>query len=256
MHELAHGYAIKKAGGEVHDIGIMFLGLIPVPYVDATSASGFRNKYERMLVGAAGILAEMFLASIALFVWLNVEDGAVHAIAYNVMLIGGVSTLLFNGNPLLRFDGYYVLQDALEIPNLGTRANRYIGYLIQRYLFSMRDAISPVDVAGERVWFVIYGLAAFAYRLFIMTVIILYISGRFFAVGIILALWAGVTMIGIPMVKHINFLFTNPRLRSNRGRSVGISGLIILLVAVVLFLLPVPDWTRVQGGCRSPRPCP
>jgi putative peptide zinc metalloprotease protein len=247
VHELAHGYAIKKAGGEVHDIGIMLLVLIPVPYVDATAASSFRNKYERMLVGAAGILAEMFLASLALFVWLSVEDGAVHAIAYNVMLIGGVSTLLFNGNPLLRFDGYYVLQDALEIPNLGTRANRYIGYLIQRYVFSVRDAISPVDVASERAWFVIYGLAAFAYRLFIMTVIILYISGRFFAVGIILALWAGVTMIGIPMVKHINFLFTNPRLRSNRGRSVGISGLIFLLAAVLLFLLPVPDWTRVQG---------
>lgn len=247
LHELAHGYAIKKAGGEVHDIGIMLLVLIPVPYVDATSASSFPDKYQRMLVGAAGILVEMFLASLALFVWLSVEDGAVHAIAYNVMLIGGVSTLLFNGNPLLRFDGYYVLQDLLEIPNLGTRANRYIGYLIQRYLFSVRDAISPADVAGERVWFVIYGVAALVYRLFIMTVIILYISGRFFAVGIILGLWAGVTMIAIPMVKHTNFLFSNPRLRGNRGRSVGVSGLIILLATVLLFLLPVPDWTRVQG---------
>lgn len=247
LHELAHGYAIKKAGGEVHDIGIMLLVLIPVPYVDATSASSFPDKYQRMLVGAAGILVEMFLASLALFVWLSVEDGAVHAIAYNVMLIGGVSTLLFNGNPLLRFDGYYVLQDLLEIPNLGTRANRYIGYLIQRYLFSVRDAISPADVAGERVWFVIYGVAALVYRLFIMSVIILYISGRFFAVGIILGLWAGVTMIAIPMVKHTNFLFSNPRLRGNRGRSVGVSGLIILLATVLLFLLPVPDWTRVQG---------
>jgi len=247
LHELAHGYAIKKAGGEVHDMGIMLLVLIPVPYVDATSASSFPDKYQRMLVGAAGILVEMFLASLALFIWLSVEDGAVHAIAYNVMLIGGVSTLLFNGNPLLRFDGYYVLQDALEIPNLGTRANRYIGYLIQRYLFNLREAVSPADVAGERVWFVIYGLAAFCYRVFIMSVIFLYISGRFFAVGIILALWAGVTMVGIPMVKHTNYLFTNPSLRGSRGRSVGVSGIIILLTAALLFLLPVPDWTRVQG---------
>lgn len=247
LHELAHGYAIKKAGGEVHDIGIMLLVLIPVPYVDATSASSFPDKYQRILVGVAGILVEMFLASLALFVWLAVEDGAVHAIAYNIMLIGGVSTLLFNGNPLLRFDGYYVLQDALEIPNLGTRANRYIGYLIQRYLFAAREAISPADLAGERIWFVIYGISAFAYRLFIMSVIIFYISGRFFAVGIILAFWASVTMIGIPMVKHVNFLFTNPRLRGSRGRSVGVSGSIILLTLALLFLLPVPDWTRVEG---------
>ena len=247
VHELGHGYAIKKAGGEVHDMGIMLLVLVPVPYVDATSASSFPDKYQRMLVGAAGILVEMFLASLALFVWLSVEYGAVHAIAYNVMLIGGVSTLLFNGNPLLRFDGYYVLQDALEIPNLGTRANRYIGYLIQRYLFNAREAISPADVAGERVWFVVYGIAAFCYRVFIMSVIFLYISGRFFVVGIILALWAGVTMIGIPMVKHTNYLFTDPRLRGSRGRSVGVSGLIILSAIVLLFLLPVPDWTQVQG---------
>jgi putative peptide zinc metalloprotease protein len=247
LHELGHGYAIKKAGGEVHDIGIMLLVLIPVPYVDATSASSFPDKKQRMLVGAAGIMVEMFLASLALFIWLSVEDGAVHAFAYNVMLIGGVSTLLFNGNPLLRFDGYYVLQDALEIPNLGTRANRYLGYLIQRYVFSVREATSPADGKGERVWFVIYGIAAFLYRIFIMTVIILYISSRFFIVGVILALWASVTMIVIPMIKHTNFLFSNPSLRGNRGRSVGVSGLIILVVAVLLFMLPVPDWKRVQG---------
>jgi len=247
LHELGHGYAIKKAGGEVHDIGIMLLVLIPVPYVDATSASSFPDKKQRMLVGAAGIMVEMFLASLALFVWLSVEAGAVHAVAYNVMLIGGVSTLLFNGNPLLRFDGYYVLQDALEIPNLGTRANRYLGYLIQRYLFNVRDAISPADVMGERIWFVIYGIAAFAYRIFIMTVIILYISSRFFAVGVILALWAGTTMMVIPMVKHTNYLFSSPRLRGSRGRSMGISGIVILVAGVLLFLLPVPDWKRVQG---------
>ncbi|NOR40428.1 MAG: hypothetical protein GQ537_04400, partial [Gammaproteobacteria bacterium] len=135
LHELGHGYAAKFAGGEVHEIGIMLLVLVPVPYVDVSSAWGVRDKRKRMLIGAAGIAIELFLGSLAMFVWLNVESGTIHAIAYNVMLISGVSTLLFNGNPLLKFDGYYVLSDAIEIPNLATRSNKYLGYLIQRYLF-------------------------------------------------------------------------------------------------------------------------
>jgi putative peptide zinc metalloprotease protein len=247
FHELGHGYAIKKSGGEVHDIGIMLLVLVPVPYVDATAASGFRDKYQRMLVGGAGIMVELFLGAIALFVWLSVEGGVVHAIAYNVMLISGVSTLLFNGNPLLRFDGYYVLTDFLEIPNLGTRSNKYLGYLIQRYAFGSKDAESPADSSGERFWFVVYGIAAFIYRMFIMFVIILYISGKFFTIGVLLAIWASVTMLVVPIVKNTSTVLTNPRMRQTRGQVVGVSFMVILVVLGVLFALPAPYWTRTEG---------
>jgi len=102
LHELGHAYATKRWGGEVHEIGIMLLVLTPVPYVDASSASGFKDKRQRMVVGAAGIAVELFLGALALFVWVSVEPGIVRTVAYNVMLITGVSTLLFNGNPLLR----------------------------------------------------------------------------------------------------------------------------------------------------------
>ena len=103
LHELGHSYAVKRWGGEVHEIGIMFLVFMPVPYVDASESAGFQSKWQRAFVGAAGILVEIFLASLALFIWLNAEEGLVRAFAFNVMLIGGVSTLFFNGNPLLRF---------------------------------------------------------------------------------------------------------------------------------------------------------
>jgi putative peptide zinc metalloprotease protein len=247
LHELGHGYAIKKNGGEVHDIGIMLLVLVPVPYVDAAAASGFRDKHQRMLVGAAGIMVELFLGAIALFVWLTVEAGAIHAIAYNVMLISGVSTLLFNGNPLLRFDGYYVCSDFLEIPNLGTRANKYLGYLIQRYLFNGKEVESPADSDGERFWFVVYGIAAFCYRMFIMFVIILYISGKFFTIGVLLAMWAAFTMIVLPVVKSTNSVLTNPKMRQVRGQVVGMSLLVVLLVIGALFAVPAPFWTRTEG---------
>ena len=247
LHELGHAYATKKWGGEVHEIGIMLLVLVPVPYVDASSASGFRDKGKRMVVGAAGIAVELFLAALALFVWLAAESGAVRAVAYNVMLIGGISTLLFNGNPLLRFDGYYVFADAVEIPNLGTRAYRYLGYLFQRYLLGATRADSPAASTGERAWMLGYGIAAFLYRVFIMFVIVVFIAGKFFALGVLLALWALATQVAVPVGKSLDFLVSSPGLRRQRGRAVGTSLLVVLAVLLLLFAVPVPSWTRAQG---------
>jgi putative peptide zinc metalloprotease protein len=247
LHELGHAYFTKKFGGEVHEIGVMLLVLTPVPYVDATAAWGFRDKGQRMMVGAAGIAVELFLGSIALFVWLTAEAGTVRAVAYNVMLISGISTLLFNGNPLLRFDGYYVLADAIEIPNLGTRANRYLGYLFQRYALDVKDAESPAESLGERVWMACYGVAAFIYRTFIMFVIIVFIAGKFFVVGVLLALWALATQVFVPVGKSVSFLARNPGLRRQRGRAVGKSVAIALGVLVLVFIAPAPSWTRAEG---------
>jgi len=247
LHELGHAYATKYWGGEVHEIGIMLLVLTPVPYVDASASWGFRDKYQRMMVGAAGIAVELFLGSLALFVWLSVEPGAVSSVAYNVMLISGISTLLFNGNPLLRFDGYYVLADAVEIPNLGTRANRYLGYLFQRYACQVRDAENPAESPGEGAWMAIYGVASFVYRIFIMFVIILFIAGRFFLVGVLLAIWAIATQVIVPIGKSASFLATSPVLRRQRGRVVGISLLAVLALLCLLFVVPAPSWTRAQG---------
>jgi putative peptide zinc metalloprotease protein len=97
VHELGHGYVLKHLGGQVHEIGIMFLVFMPVPYVDASDSAAMRDKWQRALVGAAGIIVELVLAALAMFVWINAEEGLARALAFNVMLIGGVSTLLFNG---------------------------------------------------------------------------------------------------------------------------------------------------------------
>lgn len=247
FHELGHGYAVKKYGGEVHEIGIMFLVLIPVPYVDASAASAFRDKHKRMLVGGIGIMIELLLASIALFVWLNAESGAVTAVAFNVMLIGGVSTLLFNGNPLLRFDGYYVLADWLEIPNLSGRSTNYLNYLIQRYLFGMREADQITSLWSERVWFVFYGIAAFIYRMFIMFAIIAYIAGRFFIIGVVLAIWAATTQLLLPIGKGIKFLSGSPKLRTNRPRALTATFTAIAVILGALFLVPFPSYSIVDG---------
>ncbi len=247
LHELGHAFATRVWGGEVHEMGIMLLVLMPVPYVDASAASAFRDKHRRMAVGAAGIMVEALIAALAFFAWLNIEPGLARDIAYNIMLLGGLSTVLFNGNPLLRFDGYYVLCDAIEIPNLGGRAQQYWGYLVQRYVFGVREAKSPVLAGGERGWFLAYGLASFIYRLLISISIILFIAGKFLVAGLLLALWAAFGQLVLPLAKYLAFLFTSPVLNRQRRRAVvSVFGAFGALTAL-LFLVPVSSWTNAQG---------
>jgi len=247
LHELGHAFSTKIWGGEVHEMGIMLLVFMPIPYVDASSAWSFRDRKKRVVVGAAGMGVELFLAALALFVWLSVEQGAVRAIAYNVMLIGGVSTLFFNGNPLLRFDGYYIFSDLIEIPNLASRANNYLGYLIQRYLFSVQQVNSPAFSQGEKFWFVSYGIASFMYRMLISFTIIIFVAGKFFVIGIVLAVWAVATMILLPIYKQVKFLFTSPVIQRKRLRAISISVSLLVLVSCFLFLLPMPLSTYAEG---------
>jgi putative peptide zinc metalloprotease protein len=247
LHELGHAYATHLWGGEVHELGIMFLVFMPIPYVDASAASSFRNKRKRMLVGAAGILVEAFLGSLALFVWLSVEQGGVSAFAYSVMLIGGVSTVLFNGNPLLRFDGYHILGDALEIPNLGNRSNAYLTYLLQRYVLRVRNATSPATAAGENFWLPFYGLAALVYRMLIMIAIVLLVASKFFFIGVLIALWSLFALIVMPIWKAGKFFVSSPVLARRRGRSVVIGAIAIALLVAFFGLFPAPLRTQVEG---------
>jgi len=251
LHELGHGYAVKVWGGEVHQMGVLFLLFMPIPYVDASASAAFRDKRKRALVGAAGILVEIFIASISLFVWIASEHGTVRAMAFNAMFTAGVSTLLFNGNPLLRFDGYYVFIDMIESPNFGSRANKYFFYLIQRYLYGMGDP-PPRTAPGEVPWFVTYAIAAFCYRMTVMTGIIILVASKFFTVGIALAIWAAFSMFVVPLVKGFKFVLRSPRIGSKRGRAITATAAVMAFGAAMLFLVPVPYATVSEGVVWSP----
>lgn len=252
LHELGHGLAVKHWGGEVHETGIMFLVFMPVPYVDASASSAFSEKHRRMIVGAAGLAVELFLAVLALLVWVNAEPGMVRAIAFNVMLIASVSALLFNGNPLLRFDSYYILSDLIEIPNLGGRSNQYIGYLLQRYLFHVPNPRSPVKAQGEAAWFGFYAIASFCYRMLMMFSIVLMVAGHYFILGTILAAWAVFSMLLQPCYRSLKALFTAPQIEPVRRRAVSMvtTGTVLLLVLVML--VPITASVRVEGVVWAP----
>lgn len=247
FHEMGHAIATKIWGGEVHEMGVMMLVLMPVPYVDASAASAFRDRRKRVVVGAGGMMVELFFAAIALFVWLSVEEGLIHVIAYNTMLIAGVSTILFNANPLLRFDGYYILADLIEMPNLGARSNKYLGYLCKRYLFAVKDAEHDPTTPSERAWFLFYSIGSFIYRMFIAFFIVMFVAGKFFFVGVLLAMWSIIMMIIVPAFKTLSKLFTDPGIRRKQTRALTVTAGSISFILLVILLLPMPSWTRAEG---------
>lgn len=247
LHELGHAYAAKLAGGEVHEMGIMMLTLLPAPYVDASASAIVSEKWKRALVAAAGMMVELAVAAIAMFVWLNAETGLLRSIAYDTVLIASVSTLIFNGNPLLRFDAYYIFCDLLELPNLGSRSQRYYNYLLQRYLFGANDTTVVPAARGERFWFLLYAPASFVYRMATIASVVLFISTQYFVIGLLLGIWMALVSFAWPVAKGIKFVLLSPSLGGVRLRAVAVAALLLLGVGMLVSVVPLPNGTVTRG---------
>lgn len=247
LHELAHGLSCRWRGGEVHETGVMLLALYPVPFVDVSSAAAFPGKWPRALVGAAGMLAELFVAALAFYLWLLLEPGLARALAYNVAVLASVTTLFFNANPLLRYDGYYILADLIEVPNLAQRANRWWQYLAERWVFGVRQAEPPPATPGERRWFTAYAPLSFGYRLFVSLGIALFIGQKFFFVGVAIAAWTLLQSLAWPVFKGLRALFTAPQFAERGARVRGVLAGTALALGLGLFVLPLPHHTTAEG---------
>ena len=246
-HELGHGLAARARGGEVHEMGVMLLVFFPIPYVEASSASAFVKKTDRMLVGAAGMLSELFIAALAFYLWLLLEPGLLRSLTYNAIVLASVTTLLFNANPLLRYDGYYVFADWVEIPNLATRANRHWQHLAEKYLFGVSQSEPPPATAGERRWFLAYAPLAFAYRMFVLFGISIFIAQQYFFVGVLLAVWGLTASLGVPVYKGIAALVTGPQFAAHAVRVRTVFASLVVVLLLVLFIIPLPRHTEAEG---------
>ncbi len=246
VHEFGHACAVKAWGGEVHDMGVMLLVLMPVPYVDASASSAFREIRRRAVVGAAGVMAELLLAALALLAWLELQPGVPRALLYDAMLIAGVSTVVFNGNPLLRFDGYYVLADLLQIPNLRTRGQQLLQQVVEQRLFGLDVQVVERD-PRERFWLLAFTIGSWFYRIAVMLAIALFIAHEYFFIGVLLALWSLGQGLLWPLAKGVDYLARNPKLRRHRPRAIALSALIASAFLLLLFVVPLPLATRVEG---------
>jgi len=254
FHEFGHGFACKHfgrqshSGGEVHTMGIMFIVFMPLPYVDATSAWSLRNKWHRAFIGAAGMYVEVAIGAAAAIVWSNSVPGTLtYALAYNLIFIAGVTTILFNANPLIKFDGYYILSDLLETPNLAQRSKDYLFYLVKKYAYGVRNPRDPSHSTGEWFWLVVYAVAASIYRVFISVSIILFVVDTLKYMGILLAM-SGVIGWGIvPLFKWAHYLLTSPELHRVRGRAQWVTVLFFAVLIGTLGYIPAPYHVRGEG---------
>lgn len=250
IHEFGHGLTAKHFGGEVHEMGMLFLVLTPALYCDVTDSWLLPSKWKRIWISAAGIFVECFLASIATFVWWNSQQGLLNSLAMATMFICSVNTILFNANPLLRYDGYYVMADWLEIPNLRIKSTQFFTYLFQEKVLGLEVPVQSYMPRSRRSLFVTYAVASYLYR-WVVTFSILYFLSQFLkpyklqSISYMLAIGSMIPLLGMPVYQMFKFVRTPGRMRKvKKLRAASFAAVAIVTVAGIL-LIPTP--LRVQG---------
>ena len=241
VHELAHSLVCKRFGGRVQSCGILFLLMIPMPYVDVTSSWRFDNKWKRILTSAAGMMSEVFIAAIACCIWVASAPGPLQYHAGNVIISATLHTLLFNINPLMRFDGYYMLADWLEIPNLATHGRSWLKGIFKRMYFGNKPAaLKETGLRGLAVR--IYGILAMLWFFTIAIGLSLAASSFIEGFGLLVALIGIVLWAGIPLFKLTKyFLMGTETERPNRAWFTGAMTLTLLLLGCFLYFCPSPS---------------
>ncbi|MFN0132010.1 MAG: biotin/lipoyl-binding protein [Phycisphaerales bacterium] len=254
IHELGHGVICKRFGGHVPEFGFMILVLFPSPYVDASATWAFASKWRRMAVGAGGMIFELAIAAGAALVWIDSLSGGsalARQLAFNAMFTASISTILFNANPLMRFDGYYILSDLIEVPNLMQRSTRMLQHLVQRHVLRIESSRSPSTSVSERAILVVYGIGSTAYRIFLFFAITLYVMGQFFGLGVFLAIWTAAAWFILPAGKLVHWLATGPQIAEKRKRTIALVGGAALATAIIIGVIPFPDHRRAAGVVES-----
>ncbi len=246
FHEFGHAYACKHYGGHVPEMGAYFILFTPCAYVDATACWGFSRKRERLIVCLGGMYVESIIASMAVFVWALTDPSVIHSIAYNVIFLASVVTVLFNVNPLMRYDGYYILSDLTEIPNLRSRSGQHILSVAKRWLLGLKR---PDERGTRRLRAILltYGIAAFLYRLALLISIAAVLAGKVFLLGLVFAsVYLGTSVFGA-LRRLMRYLWHAPETGPVRFRAVSLGVLLLIVIPTVFVVAPIPSNVRAAG---------
>ena len=244
IHELGHGLMCKHFGGECHEIGFMLLVMTPAMYCNTSDSWLLPNKWHRIAIGVAGMYVETVIAAFATFIWWYTHPGWLHYLALNTVFLCSVSTIVFNLNPLLRYDGYYMLSDYMEIPNLAQKSKTSMINWLRIGCLGMKP-VQHRSLPKRRKWaFASYSIASFGYRWFVMLAILWFLIQIFEPYGLSVLAHAMIAMslvgmVVIPMFKLAKFFLYPGRLREVKPIRLLVSTAIVLGVAAFLFLIPV-----------------
>lgn len=245
LHELGHGLSCKHFGGECHEIGVMFLVLTPCLYCNVSDSWMLPSKWKRAAIGAAGMYVELILASIATFIWWFTDPGTLNHLALRVMFICSVSTVIFNGNPLLRFDGYYILADLVEIPNLRQKASSILNRIMAKWCLGMELPEEPFLPQRNHVFFALYTVAAVCYRWIVLISILFFLYKVFEPYGLqvigqIIAMMSIGSMVVMPLWKLGKFFHTPGRMEQVKKKNLYITVAAVATVVAAVLFVPLP----------------
>lgn len=246
LHEIGHGLACKHYGSECNELGLMLLIFTPCLYCDVTDSWMVESKWKRAMIAAAGMLFELFAASICMWIWWFTHPGILHSLCFHAVLIGSFGTILFNGNPLLKYDGYFVVSDLLDRPNLFQQAKGIISNgIAQFYVRHVPTAIADYSGRSNRfLW--IYGLLSGIYR-WVLSVVILFMVYKLFQIlrleslglFLVLSVFAG----WLYWITHaVGTLVREPgRFENLRKGRVAFSLFAAILLLALVIWLPLPS---------------
>ncbi|WP_020471037.1 site-2 protease family protein [Zavarzinella formosa] len=246
IHEFGHGLSCKAFGGESHEMGFLFMCFSPAMYCNVTDSWTVADKWKRITISFAGIWVELIIASLATFVWWYTPYWPfVNNVAMCLMVLCSISTFMFNANPLMRFDGYYILADWMEVPNLRERANRYLTGILQETCLGVEVPPEPYMAGGRKLAFLAYAIASFVYRWVVTVSILLFLANwlkpyKLETLSTLLALGSLVSMLFWPMFRGVKNIRQRGRLPDMKRKRLMISMGVLCALIFAFFFVPLP----------------
>ena len=243
LHEFGHGMSCKHFGGECHEMGVMLLVLTPCLYCNVSDSWMLPNRWHRAAIGAAGMYVEVVLASICTFIWWFSEPGFINYLCLNIMFVSSVSTILFNANPLLRYDGYYILSDILEIPNLRQKASSILSRKLGNWCLGLEEPDDPFLPKRNQAFFALYTVASFVYRWVILLSILYFLNKVFEPYGLkvlgqMIALASIWGLVFMPLYKLYQFFKVPGRI--GKVKKLRMYSTILVLAGLIAGVLLIP----------------
>lgn len=244
LHEFGHALSCRHYGGECHEIGVMLLVFSPTLYCDVSDSWMLRNKWQRIVIGAAGMIIEVFLSAIAIFIWWNTKPGYLNHLCLNVFFVTTITTVIFNANPLMRFDGYYMLADFLEIPNLRPKADAMLRDSFAWNCLGIESRPDPFMPETGRFWFITFAIAAWIYRWLVVFGIIIFLYTwlkpyDLQSIGATLAAFSLGTMI-FGACYSVYRIVSAPRAEPMSRTKIAVTLTSVAVIGVAMLSVPIP----------------